>query len=122
LRNLLLHMILSHHGEMEFGSPKTPLFAEALLLHHLDNLDSKMEIIRAQVEKDRLLEGVWTGFNPALGRSALKKRRFLEPEAALPAPSTAVPPATPPVPQARHVHVDPSSPFASKLRNALGDG
>jgi 3'-5' exoribonuclease len=122
LRNLLLHMILSHHGEMEFGSPKIPLFAEALLLHHLDNLDSKMEIIRAQVERDRLLEGVWTGFNPALGRSALKKHRFLEPEAALPVSATPASPATPPVPPARHVHADPSSPFASKLRNALGDG
>ncbi len=43
VRDLLLHMILSHHGELEFGSPKVPLFPEALLLHHLDNLDSKME-------------------------------------------------------------------------------
>ena len=46
-------MILSHHGEMEFGSPKVPLFAEAMLLHHLDNLDSKMECMRAMVDKDR---------------------------------------------------------------------
>ncbi len=118
LRNLLLHMILSHHGEMEFGSPKVPLFAEALLLHHLDNLDSKMEIIRAQVEKDRLLEGVWTGFNPALGRSALKKRKFLEPPA--PAETPSGPPSATP---AQHARADSSSPFASKLRDALtGDG
>ncbi len=67
-------MILSHHGELEFGSPKVPLFPEALLLHHLDNLDSKMECMRGQIEKDRLVEGVWTGFNPALGRAALKKQ------------------------------------------------
>ncbi len=118
LRNLLLHMILSHHGEMEFGSPKVPLFAEALLLHHLDNLDSKMEIIRAQVEKDRLLEGVWTGFNPALGRSALKKRKFLEgPKEAPPAPADASP--APPAIPAQHARADSSSPFASKLRDAL---
>ena len=43
LRDLLLHLIVSHHGELAYGSPKVPLFAEAMLLHHLDNLDSKME-------------------------------------------------------------------------------
>ena len=68
LRDLLLHMILSHHGQLDYGSPKVPLFPEALLLHQLDNLDSKMECMRAQMEKDRLVEGVWTGYSPALGR------------------------------------------------------
>ena len=86
LRDLLLHMILSHHGELEFGSPKVPLFAEALLLHHLDNLDSKMECIRGLVESDRLIEGVWTGYSSALDRSVLKKRKFLEP----PLPATGI--------------------------------
>ncbi len=110
LRDLLLHMILSHHGELEFGSPKVPLFPEALLLHHLDNLDSKMESMRAQVERDRLVEGVWTGFNPALGRSALKKQKYLAPESSPSAPKPAVvhPPPT-----------EPSSPFAAVLKDAL---
>src|SRR5579862_9494213 len=80
LRDLLIHMILSHHGEMEFGSPKVPMFAEAMLLHYLDNLDSKMECARGLVEKDQLVEGVWTAYNSALDRTVLKKRRFLEPE------------------------------------------
>lgn len=111
LRDLLLHMILSHHGELEFGSPKVPVFPEALLLHHLDNLDSKMEAMRAQIDKDRLVEGVWTGFNSALGRSALKKRKFLEP----PVPE-AVPPA--PAPPAKPAPA-PGTEFASKLRDAL---
>ena len=43
LRSLVEHMILSHHGKLEFGSPKVPQFPEALLLHYLDDLDSKME-------------------------------------------------------------------------------
>lgn len=107
LRDLLMHMILSHHGELEFGSPKVPLFAEALLLHHLDNLDSKMECIRGLVEKDRLVAGVWTGYSPPLERSVLKKRNFLEPE----------PPAAPPVAEKRPV--EPSSTFGSKLTEAL---
>jgi 3'-5' exoribonuclease len=40
LRDLLLHMIVSHHGQLDFGSPKVPLFPEAMLLHLLDNMDS----------------------------------------------------------------------------------
>ena len=52
LRVLLEHMIISHHGELEFGSPKLPAFPEALLLHHLDNLDSKMECMRAAAAGD----------------------------------------------------------------------
>ena len=39
LRSLVEHMILSHHGQLEFGSPKLPMFPEALLLHYLDELD-----------------------------------------------------------------------------------
>jgi 3'-5' exoribonuclease len=53
LQDLVVHMILSHHGALEFGSPKLPMFLEAMLLHQLDNLDSKMECMRAHAEKDR---------------------------------------------------------------------
>lgn len=77
LRALLEHMVLSHHGELEFGSPKVPLFAEALLLHFLDNIDSKMENIRATVEQDRQIEGSWTAYDPPLERCLLKKDKYL---------------------------------------------
>ncbi len=77
LRLLVEHMILSHHGELEFGSPKTPMFLEALLLHHLDNLDSKMETMRVAVERDRLAEGVFTSWVGSLERTVLKKEKFL---------------------------------------------
>ncbi len=76
-----MHLILSHHGELEFGSPKVPMFAEAMLLHHLDNLDSKMECVRGLIERDRLIDGVWTGYSSALDRSVLKKDKFLAPAA-----------------------------------------
>jgi 3'-5' exoribonuclease len=89
LRVLVEHMILSHHGELEFGSPKLPQFPEALLLHHLDNLDSKMECMRALVAKDRLVEGCWTAYNASLERSVLKKAKYLEVEPAVPAPAAA---------------------------------
>ena len=74
----LKHMILSHHGELAFGSPKVPLFAEAMLLHQLDDLDSKMECIRTLIELDRQVDGVWTGYNNVLDRPILKKLKYLE--------------------------------------------
>ena len=77
LRTLLEHMILSHHGELEFGSPKVPLFPEALLLHHLDNMDSKMECMRAFLEKDRQVDGCWTIYVSSAGSFCLEKRKFL---------------------------------------------
>jgi len=136
LRVLVEHMILSHHGELEYGSPKLPQFPEALLLHHLDNLDSKMECMRALVAKDRLIEGDWTAYNPSLERSVLKKEKYLaeppssEPPAA-PAnsaprvepalqavPQPPPPPPPPPVPPIQKPVPQPSSLFAEKLEQA----
>lgn len=125
LKLLLDHMILSHHGELEFGSPKVPVFAEAMLLHHLDNLDSKMETIRGSVERDKVMEGNWTGWNSILERALLKKERFLDDA---PPPAR---PAAPPLPAAPAAHAsthpstrrqrpDPGpSLFADRLNDAL---
>ena len=78
LKILLEHLIISHHGQYEFGSPKLPMFPEALMLHYLDDLDSKMESMRAQFERDRELESPWTGYNPSLARPLLDTQKFLE--------------------------------------------
>ncbi|HYI93287.1 MAG TPA: HD domain-containing protein [Bryobacteraceae bacterium] len=110
LRTLLQHMILSHHGEMEYGSPKVPLFPEALLLHHIDNMDSKMECMRSFLEKDRIVEGCWTSYVSSLDRSVLKKRKFLDGDPPKPAP--------PDAPVA--IIERPVSAFAEKLQGALG--
>jgi 3'-5' exoribonuclease len=77
LRALLHHMILSHHGALEFGSPKVPLFQEALVLHYLDDLDAKMECMRALVKQDRQAEGCWTVYSSSLERVVLKKLKYL---------------------------------------------
>ena len=77
LRNLIEHLVLSHHGQLEFGSPKVPLFPEALLLHYLDDLDAKMECMRTLVEQDRHIEGHWTGYSASLERMVLKKLKYL---------------------------------------------
>jgi 3'-5' exoribonuclease len=77
LRTLVEHLVLSHHGALEFGSPKLPLFPEALLLHYLDDLDAKMECMRALVQHDRQVEGHWTGYCAPLERVVLKKLKYL---------------------------------------------
>jgi 3'-5' exoribonuclease len=119
VRDLVLHMVLSHHGALEFGSPKVPVFPEALLLNLIDTLDAKMECMRASIEKDRQIEGVWTGYVAPLERTVLKKRKYLEPAApppqAGPGAAESKSAASPAAP-APHA---PDSPFASKLQEAL---
>jgi 3'-5' exoribonuclease len=78
LKILLEHLIISHHGQYEFGSPKLPMFPEALMLHYLDDLDSKMEAMRAQCEREADLDTPWTSYNPSLARPLLNTRKFLE--------------------------------------------
>jgi len=51
LRTLVLHMILSHHGKLEFGSPKLPMIPEALVLNFVDDLDAKMQAISTEFDK-----------------------------------------------------------------------
>jgi len=133
LRSLLEHLILSHHGELEFGSPKVPLFPEALLLHYLDDLDSKMECMRALVDKDRQVEGDWTGYSHSLERVVLKKLKYLSgapvtaeteacPEPAPPEPEP-VPHAADPAPARKPKPPEPVTPslFGEKLGHALQD-
>ncbi len=48
LRTLLLHIVLSHHGRLEFGSPKLPMTAEAILFHYLDDMEAKMQMLRTE--------------------------------------------------------------------------
>ncbi|MFP5227095.1 MAG: 3'-5' exoribonuclease YhaM family protein [Acidobacteriota bacterium] len=50
-RLLVEHLVLSHHGEYEYGSPKLPMTAEAVLLHYLDNLDAKMQTVRSELAR-----------------------------------------------------------------------
>jgi len=81
LKVLVLHMILSHHGKLEFGSPKLPMIPEALVLNFLDDLDAKMQAVAGEFEKsiregkgpDELTGKVW-----ALDqRQLLNTRRWL---------------------------------------------
>ena len=51
LRVLVEHIVLSHHGRYEYGSPKLPMIPEAILLHYLDDMDAKMQTVRAEFGK-----------------------------------------------------------------------
>jgi 3'-5' exoribonuclease len=75
-KTLIEHMIISHHGKYEFGSPKMPMFPEALMLHYLDDLDSKMESMRAHYQREP--DSEWTTYNASLERPLLNSRKYLE--------------------------------------------
>ncbi len=68
----LKHMILSHHGSLEFGSPKVPMTPEAVALHHLDNLDAKLHAVIREIRDDPGRESNWTPFHQTLGRRLYK--------------------------------------------------
>jgi 3'-5' exoribonuclease len=68
----LKHMIVSHHGSYEFGSPKLPMTPEAIALHCLDNLDAKVHAFTREIREDRNQESAWTPYNQATQRRLFK--------------------------------------------------
>ena len=68
----LKHLIVSHHGEYEFGSPKLPMTLEAVALFCLDNLDAKVAAFSQQMRDDPNVGSPWTNYNAALGRKLFK--------------------------------------------------
>lgn len=73
---LVEHLIVSHHGSYEFGSPKLPVVREAVLLNHLDDLDSKMAAMRETLSHAQA-EELWTERNAALRRSLLNSEAYI---------------------------------------------
>jgi 3'-5' exoribonuclease len=79
----LKHLILSHHGEYEFGSPKRPKFLEAFVLHLADDLDAKVNGLGRLFERDGR-EGAWTDYSRLFERYFLKSNTFPMEEACIP--------------------------------------
>jgi len=77
LKTVVQHLLISHHGQYEFGSPKLPMIREALVFHYLDDLDSKLAAVRAALAVASGDE-MWSAFSGALQRRFLKLDRFLE--------------------------------------------
>jgi 3'-5' exoribonuclease len=68
----LKHMIVSHHGEYEYGSPKLPMTLEAMALFCLDHLDAKVFAFHQQLRDDPNVGSPWTHYNPGLSRKLFK--------------------------------------------------
>lgn len=75
--DLLQHIILSHHGAMEFGSPKLPMVPEAFLVHHLDNLDAKVWMTTNAVENDPDPNAPFTPYMKQLETRVYKRSKDL---------------------------------------------
>jgi len=73
LRRHLLHMLLSHHGKLEYGSPKLPMTPEALMLAYLDDLDSKVEAMQRLMAEPNI-QGDWTRMAPMFERPIYRRR------------------------------------------------
>jgi len=77
LKTVVQHILISHHGQYEFGSPKLPMIREALVFHYLDDMDSKLAAVRAALASDSG-EPEWSAFSGALGRKFLRLEEFLK--------------------------------------------
>ncbi len=83
LRVLVEHLVLSHHGKYEFGSPKLPMIPEALLLHYLDDIDAKMQTLNTEFARNVAAgreAGEVTEWVRSLERPLLNTTPFLDKE------------------------------------------
>lgn len=81
IKTVVQHLLISHHGQYDFGSPKLPMIREALVFHYLDDLDSKLAAARAALALDTG-EPEWSAYSGALGRKFLRLDEFLKPKPA----------------------------------------
>jgi 3'-5' exoribonuclease len=72
LRAKVLHLVVSHHGEQEFGSPKVPMTLEAVALHYIDMLDSRLAIARDAIAREAGSPDPFTSWNHSLERHFYK--------------------------------------------------
>ena len=73
LMDALGHIILSHHGQYEFGSPKLPATAEAFIVYYIDDLDAKINQVKAAIDSE-LSDSNWTTWKNALQTRLYRKR------------------------------------------------
>lgn len=79
LKDMCKHIILSHHGRLDYGSPKRPKFMEAVLVAMVDDLDSKMNTIQTFIENERNVGEKWSRYHELFDRYFLLdnlKERF----------------------------------------------
>lgn len=87
LAMMVKHLLLSHHGQYEFGSPKRPKFLEAVVLNFIDDLDSKINGVLSHIEKEPSREGNWTSYHRLYDRYFYTGPTATTPVAETPAPT-----------------------------------
>jgi 3'-5' exoribonuclease len=78
LAMLLKHIMLSHHGEYEFGSPKRPKIQEAIVINYLDDLCAKINNFQSTLRKENVAVGEWTGFSKMHDRYLYRQMTYAE--------------------------------------------
>jgi len=88
LKTVVQHLLISHHGQYEFGSPKLPMIREAMVFHYLDDLDSKLAAVRVALASPSG-DDEWSAYSNALGRKFLKLDEFPKGGGPEPSPESA---------------------------------
>jgi 3'-5' exoribonuclease len=79
VREHLLHLVASHHGQKEFGAPVTPRTPEAWMLHHIDNIDAHLEMLaQTYAEKGQIAPGIYDYRRPLEGRAIASLPKWTE--------------------------------------------
>jgi 3'-5' exoribonuclease len=73
LKAVIQHIVLAHHGQYEYGSPKLPAVPEALLIHHLDNIDAKMNTVFREIREHRDDQSDWTEYVRSMNTRIYKR-------------------------------------------------
>lgn len=76
----LKHLIVSHHGQYDHGAVKLPMTLEAITLHLIDNIDSKIHSAYQSMQMDPNPTGTWTNYQPSIGRKLFKPEKKSEQE------------------------------------------
>jgi len=72
LKYRLKHIIVAHHGQLEYGSPKLPMTPEVIFIHHLDNLDARTHSFVRDIKEDKNTQSNWTAYNANINRKLYK--------------------------------------------------
>lgn len=73
--SMVQHIVLAHHGQYDFGSPKLPALPEAILVHLIDNIDAKLTMFRSHIDADQDQSRNFTDYIPALQTKIFKASR-----------------------------------------------
>ena len=118
LSMMIKHLLLSHHGQYEYGSPKRPKFLEAVILNFIDDLDSKINGVLSHIEKEPDNPGNWTGYHRLYDRYFYKAGLAENPEQTLASQAPQTPALS--APQQKH-GVKKNNSFSKPLGATLGE-